>query len=117
MILVIISGLAGIFLIYKDLSFKKETSIPPSESSESVQSPASQPVPTSEKPISTESATQTPVVQIKSAVNLEVPFTSQAPYAIWDELHNEACEEAALITVNHYLKGERGAKISNNDSR
>lgn len=31
------------------------------------------------------------------------PFQSQAPLANWDELHDEACEEAALILVNSYL--------------
>jgi len=31
------------------------------------------------------------------------PFQSQAPLGDWDELHDEACEEAALILVNYYL--------------
>lgn len=34
------------------------------------------------------------------------PFQSQAPLALWDELHDEACEEAALVLVNYYLKGQ-----------
>lgn len=33
-------------------------------------------------------------------------FQSQAPYANWDELHDEACEEAALILVYYYLNGK-----------
>jgi hypothetical protein len=41
----------------------------------------------------------------KTGVNLDVPFTSQAPYANWDQLHEEACEEAALIMVHAYLTG------------
>lgn len=32
-----------------------------------------------------------------------VPFTSQAPFANWDQLHDEACEEASLIIVKYYL--------------
>jgi len=32
-------------------------------------------------------------------------FTSQAPYAKWDNLHDEACEEASLIMTHHYLLG------------
>ncbi len=36
-------------------------------------------------------------------VNLNIPFISQAPYAIWDELHDHACEEAAVIMVYYYL--------------
>ena len=39
-------------------------------------------------------------------VNLDIPFISQAPYAIWDELHDHACEEAAVIMVYYYLTGE-----------
>lgn len=40
----------------------------------------------------------------KSSV-LTIPFTSQAPNALWDDLHNEACEEASLIMVRHFLEG------------
>ncbi|MDA2922081.1 C39 family peptidase [Patescibacteria group bacterium AH-259-L07] len=41
--------------------------------------------------------------QIKPDVNLEVPFTVQAPHAVWDDLHNEACEEAVLIMAKYWL--------------
>lgn len=34
---------------------------------------------------------------------IKVPFTSQAPYANWDEIHEEACEEASLIMIKYYL--------------
>ncbi len=36
---------------------------------------------------------------------LNVPFTSQAPTANWDALHNEACEEASAIMANAYFSG------------
>lgn len=49
---------------------------------------------------------KTSQIQIKSYVNLNVPFTSQAPYTVWDDLHNNACEEASVIIVDHYLKGK-----------
>jgi len=29
--------------------------------------------------------------------NQELEFTSQAPFAVWDHLHNESCEEASLL--------------------
>lgn len=38
---------------------------------------------------------------------IDVSFTSQAPFANWDNLHNEACEEAALIMAEHWLSGEK----------
>ena len=44
---------------------------------------------------------------VRSPVNLPVPFGSQAPYAVWDDLHNEACEEAAMLMANAYRKGEK----------
>ncbi|MDO8686754.1 MAG: C39 family peptidase [Candidatus Berkelbacteria bacterium] len=35
---------------------------------------------------------------------IKVPFGVQAPFANWDALHEEACEEASLIMMNHFLK-------------
>ncbi len=35
-----------------------------------------------------------------------VAFASQAPFANWDELHEEACEEAAMIMAAKYFKKE-----------
>jgi len=34
---------------------------------------------------------------------LHVPFTPQAPTANWDELHNEACEEAGALMIAAYF--------------
>lgn len=39
-------------------------------------------------------------------VELEVPFTAQAPYGDWAMPYQEACEEASLIMVAYYLSGE-----------
>lgn len=41
----------------------------------------------------------------------KVVFTSQAPYAKWDDLHDEACEEASLIMAHHYLIGTEKLEI------
>lgn len=38
--------------------------------------------------------------------DLKVAFVSQAPFANWDELHDEACEEAVIILV-HYFKQKK----------
>ncbi|MBI5023137.1 MAG: C39 family peptidase [Candidatus Magasanikbacteria bacterium] len=40
-------------------------------------------------------------------INIAVPFTSQAPFAIWDPLHDEACEEASLIMLDAFYKGKK----------
>jgi len=39
------------------------------------------------------------------SVLIEVPFASQAPFGNWDMPYQEACEEASLILVHHYLTG------------
>ncbi|MCX6741054.1 MAG: C39 family peptidase [Candidatus Parcubacteria bacterium] len=36
---------------------------------------------------------------------LTVPFTSQAPFGVWDPVHNDACEEAALIMAKSWVDG------------
>jgi hypothetical protein len=45
---------------------------------------------------------------IPATFNLAVPFTSQAPFANWDEMHGEACEEAAIYMVAEFYKGTSG---------
>lgn len=42
---------------------------------------------------------------LPTSVDLDVPFTSQAPLGgTWSELHNEACEEASMLMVDAYVK-------------
>ena len=47
-----------------------------------------------------------PVV-VPSELHLRVPFTPQAPTANWDELHNEACEEASVLMAAAYFNGDK----------
>jgi|SRR3989344_225993 len=42
----------------------------------------------------------------ETSFNLDVPFTPQAPDAIWDETFKEACEEAAALMVDYYYKNK-----------
>ncbi len=44
-----------------------------------------------------------PEKNIPDKISISVPFTSQAPFANWDELHEEACEEASLVMLKYYL--------------
>ena len=54
---------------------------------------------------------QEPVfLDLKPVVDLSVPFAVQAPFAEWDELHNEACEEIALIIANAWLNDQELTK-------
>ena len=53
---------------------------------------------------------ETPVVEeakkLPEEILIKIPFTIQAPYAVWDEYHEEACEEASLIMIEYFLKGK-----------
>ncbi|KKP78201.1 MAG: hypothetical protein A2271_04335 [Candidatus Moranbacteria bacterium RIFOXYA12_FULL_35_19] len=42
---------------------------------------------------------------IPEKVLLKIPFTTQAPFAKWDEIHEEACEEASIVMLQYYFSG------------
>lgn len=46
--------------------------------------------------------TETKVVVLPKKVENKVPFMVQSPFAKWDELHEESCEEASLIMLKYY---------------
>lgn len=46
-----------------------------------------------------------------TTLSLKVPFTPQAPTGNWDELHNEACEEASAIMAAAYFSGDTRTKL------
>lgn len=42
-------------------------------------------------------------VVIPVEFNLDIPFTSQAPFGNWDATHEEYCEEASLVMANRFV--------------
>lgn len=54
----------------------------------------------------------TKMATLMGAVNLDVPFTSQAPHQNWDDPYQDFCEEASVLMAMSYVKGEN---ISNPD--
>jgi len=52
----------------------------------------------------TETTPSHPEESLPKTFKLNVPFISQAPLEIWDDDHNEACEEAAILTIDAYFK-------------
>ena len=42
---------------------------------------------------------------LPDSASVKMSFTSQAPFANWDALHEDSCEEASLIMVYHFYKG------------
>ncbi len=54
-----------------------------------------------------------PNIILPSKVLLEVPFTTQSPFAQWsDPQQNNACEEASLVMAAHWLSKEPLSKES-----
>ena len=43
---------------------------------------------------------------IPLSYNLDVPFTSQAPFADWNETFKEACEEASALMVHYFYQSQ-----------
>lgn len=56
-------------------------------------------------PTPPEGERQEGVDQVPNAVNLAVPFTSQAPHQVWDAVHEETCEEASILMVDAFFDG------------
>ncbi|MBU1019314.1 C39 family peptidase [Patescibacteria group bacterium] len=76
---------------------EEKAALPSPESRGSVVSSKSAQPPTTNNKLSADS--------IPEELNLDVPFTSQAPHANWDYTHEEACEEAAILMANRYFQG------------
>ncbi len=45
-------------------------------------------------------------VSVPDEINLDVPFTTQSPFAEWTEQDNESCEEAAALIVHYYWQNK-----------
>jgi len=63
-----------------------------------------QPVTAASTSAPTPTPTPTPVA-LPATAQLTVPFTSQAPLAIWDDTHENTCEEASFLMVKYFLDG------------
>lgn len=68
-------------------------------------------IPTSQVSVPADSTVFDPLAQdagakLPASIQLDVPFTPQAPFANWDPPFDEACEEASLLTVEFFLRGD-----------
>lgn len=50
------------------------------------------------------------IEDLPDKILIEVPFTPQAPFAKWDEIHEEACEEASIVMLRYYFTGKKLTK-------
>ncbi|PIR66344.1 MAG: hypothetical protein COU51_04415 [Parcubacteria group bacterium CG10_big_fil_rev_8_21_14_0_10_36_14] len=46
------------------------------------------------------------IAKLPESFNLAIPFTSQAPFAVWDEIHKETCEEASALMAARFVLGK-----------
>lgn len=86
------------------VSPEEEPSSPPASSSVEASTPSVE-----GDPIETPTPSQSQddlTVDLPPEVNLAVPFTSQAPFGNWDDVHEETCEEAAVLMVHAYYEGQ-----------
>ncbi|TSC66613.1 MAG: Uncharacterized protein CEO22_19 [Candidatus Berkelbacteria bacterium Gr01-1014_85] len=78
------------------------------------ESPLSSAATTTPTPNTTVTPTPTPTPVQSSSPNqlsLAVPFTVQAPGGSWVEPYKEGCEEAVIIMIEAYLRGNRAAEL------
>lgn len=54
-------------------------------------------------------------VTIPKELNYAVPFTSQAPFANWDERHEEYCEEASILMAARFFAKQPIASAADAD--
>ncbi|MFH0927902.1 MAG: C39 family peptidase [bacterium] len=82
----------------------------PEESELAVSLPAPAPVPS---PAPTPAPAPAPSPEANQILpqefNLAVPFALQAPLGTWDSLHNETCEEAAVLMVDLYYRNKQAS--------
>lgn len=65
---------------------------------------------------SSPSSSSTPSISasLPKEFNLAVPFTSQAPLSVWDLVHEDTCEEAAIYMIHRFYEGDSAGKIEVN---
>lgn len=91
---ILIGLLVTILAVGHFVGGKEKENLSPAEKIDISENQIIPPVPSTE--------TEIPIAyQIKN-----VPFTSQAPLVNWDQLHDEACEEASLTIVDYYLNNK-----------
>ena len=84
------------FLIFSYLYFQNNPKVPENKTTE-IEEKSEENIPTSSEIVKNINPALPKSFQNKA------PFVSQAPFEIWDDLHEEACEEASLVIVNGFL--------------
>lgn len=79
------------------VTYEQVATTPSPVTSSAVVSPATSPLPATNAP---------PTASLPAEINLAVPFTAQAPHAIWEPPYKEFCEEASVLMTISYVRGD-----------
>lgn len=87
---------------FEEMRVAQPTSPPPSETDAAETQPPVEPTTTSPQLPNPEPQ---PTDELPAALNLRVPMVYQSPFAEWTPIDEDACEEASMLMVKHYLAG------------
>lgn len=77
--------------------------------------------PASDAPTNASAAVDAPAAtqpqKIPYSFNLKVPFVPQAPLKVWDEIHEDTCEEASFTMLKAYMDDEQLSDVNEMDRR
>jgi Peptidase_C39 like family len=90
---------AAVFVVLRPDSAEVNFASPPAAQQADANASVPAMAPSSTAPVANQDAS------LPRSVQIDVPFMSQAPFANWDDLHQEACEEMSFLLVKHYLEG------------
>lgn len=62
---------------------------------------------TSSRPVVQEKNSNEPAEKLPTQVKLDVPFVSEAPDGLWTGPWKNACEEASMVMVDSFYRGEK----------
>ena len=100
-------GASAFFLSFQNNSAGNQESLPAPRPYESPPMMVTQTSPATQIEVATSSLTITatqPTAAVNE-INLAIPFTSQAPKQNWDAIHEQLCEEAAVLMAASYVLG------------
>lgn len=94
-----------------------DTTIVPKEPAESIRAAE----PADDTAINASASDDTTVAEhpkkIPFSFNIKVPFVPQAPLKVWDEIHEDTCEEASFTMLKAYMDDEDLSDVGEMDRR
>jgi len=93
-------------LVAKDKTIDVISSGNPMAEQRPTAAPAPSPTPAAAAPVQPPAAEPAAPTPLPQSFNLKVPMIYQAPLSNWDAVHEDACEEASMLMVQAFDRGE-----------